>query len=147
MNVIWRMSSTGYVWTDGNGPRARWTLVNIISGDVKYRLFYSILSHRHNLGRSSGHTHEFARIPFHLVLFSAALVELPKSSPVHSLTLSSHLFFCLPLFMSLASKKLREHIGFGPSVCPSVCPLRLLLVVRVYSVQKNKRIRIFFGRT
>ena len=43
-------------------------------------------------------TDEFATIPFHFVLFSAALVELAKSIPVHSLILSSHLFFCLPLF-------------------------------------------------
>ena len=60
-------------------------------------LFYSILSH--NLGGSSGTTDEFATIPFHLDLFSAALVELAKSIPVHSLILSSHLFFCLPLFL------------------------------------------------
>ena len=45
-----------------------------------------------------GTTDEFATIPFHLVLFSAALVELAKSIPVHSLILSSHLFLCLPLF-------------------------------------------------
>ena len=32
-------------------------------------------------------------------LFSAALVELAKSIPVHSLILSSHLFFCVPLFL------------------------------------------------
>ena len=43
-------------------------------------------------------TDEFAIIPFHLDLFSAALFELAKSIPVHSLILSSHLFFCLPLF-------------------------------------------------
>ena len=36
---------------------------------------------------------------FHLDLFSAALAELVKSIPVHSLILSSHLFFCLPLFL------------------------------------------------
>ena len=30
---------------------------------------------------------EFATIPFHLVLFSAALVELTNSIPVHSLIL------------------------------------------------------------
>ena len=41
----------------------------------------------------------FATIPFHLDLFSAALVELAKSISVHSLILSSHLFFCLPLFL------------------------------------------------
>ena len=42
---------------------------------------------------------EFTTIPFYLVLFSAALAELAKSVPVHSLILSYHLFFCLPLFL------------------------------------------------
>ena len=51
------------------------------------------------LGGRRGTTDEFATIPFHLDLFSAALVELAKSIPVHSLILSSHLFFCLPLFL------------------------------------------------
>ena len=46
-----------------------------------------------------GTTDEFAIVPFHFVLFSAALVELAKSIPVHSLILSSHLFFCLPFFL------------------------------------------------
>ena len=45
-----------------------------------------------------GTTDEFTTIPFHLVLFSVALVELTNSFPVHSLILSSHLFLCLPLF-------------------------------------------------
>ena len=40
---------------------------------------------------------EFATIPFHLVLFSAALVELTNSIPVLSLILSSHPILCLPL--------------------------------------------------
>ena len=44
-------------------------------------------------------TTDFATIPFHLVWFSAALVELAESTPVHSLILSSHLFFCLPLLL------------------------------------------------
>ena len=44
-----------------------------------------------------GTTDEFATIPFHFVLFSAALVELTNSISVHSLILSSHLFLCLPL--------------------------------------------------
>ena len=46
-----------------------------------------------------GTTDEFAAIPCYLVLFSAVLVELAKSIPVHFLILSSHLFFCLPLFL------------------------------------------------
>ena len=77
------------------------------------RLIYSILSH--NLGRSSGlfsilfypitlkgrrgTIDEFATIPFHLDLFSTTLVELAKPIPVHSLILSSHLSFCLSLFV------------------------------------------------
>ena len=64
--------------------------------DTRGNFYFSILSH--NLGRSSGTTDEFATIPFHIVLFSAALVELTKSIPAHSLILSSHLFFCLHLF-------------------------------------------------
>ena len=60
--------------------------------------FYSILFYPITLEGRRGTTDEFATIPFHLDLFSAALVELAKSIPVHSLILSSHLFFCLPLF-------------------------------------------------
>ena len=63
------------------------------------KLAYSILFYPITLGGRQGTTDEFATIPFHLDLFSAALVELAKSIPVHSLILSSHLFFCLPLFL------------------------------------------------
>ena len=62
-------------------------------------LFYSILFYPITLGGRRGTTDEFATIPFHPDLFSAALVALAKSIPVHSLILSSHLFFCLPLFL------------------------------------------------
>ena len=59
----------------------------------------SILFYPITLEGRRGITDEFVTIPFHLVLFSAALVELAKSIPVHSLILSSRLFFCLPLFL------------------------------------------------
>ena len=62
-------------------------------------IFYSILFYPITLEGRRGTTDEFATIPFHLDLFSAALVELAKSIPVHSLILSSHIFFCLPLFL------------------------------------------------
>ena len=62
-------------------------------------LFYSILFYPITLEGRRGTTDEFASIPFHLDLFSAAPVELVKSIPVHSLILSSHLFFCLPLLL------------------------------------------------
>ena len=58
--------------------------------------FYSILFYPIALESCRDTTDEFATIPFHLVPFSAALVELAKSIPVHSLILSFHLFFCLP---------------------------------------------------
>ena len=60
---------------------------------------YSILFYPITWEGRRGTTDEFATTPFHLDLFSAALVELAKSIPVHSLILSSHLFFCLPLFL------------------------------------------------
>ena len=60
---------------------------------------YSILFYPITLEGHRGTTDELATIPFHLDLFSAALVELAKSIPVHSLILSSHLFVCLPLFL------------------------------------------------
>ena len=45
-------------------------------------------------------TVDIATIPFHPSLSSAALKESPNPIPVHSLMLSSHLFFCLPLFLA-----------------------------------------------
>ena len=70
------------------------------SGNVVTRTgIYSILFYPIILEGRRGTTDEFATIPFHLDLFSAALVELAKSIPVHSLILSSDLFFCLPLFL------------------------------------------------
>ena len=72
--------------------------IDLLYNPTKYHsiLFYSIPI---TLGGRRGTTDEFATIPFHLDLFAAALVELAKSIPVHSLILSSHLFFCLPLLL------------------------------------------------
>ena len=70
-------------------------------GMLPYQLwkYHSILFYPITLEGRQGTTDEFATTPFHLDLFSAALVELAKSIPVHSLILSSNLFFCLPLFL------------------------------------------------
>ena len=65
----------------------------LLAGQISI-LFYPI-----TLEGRRGTTDEFATIHFHLDLFSADLDELAKSIPVHSLILSSHLFFCLPLFL------------------------------------------------
>ena len=80
----------------------KWTKRQIICQSANYLSFYksiSILFYPITLGGCWGTTEDFATIPFHLDLFSAALVELTKSIPIHSLILSSHLFFCLPLFL------------------------------------------------
>ena len=52
------------------------------------------------LGGRRGTTDDVATIPGHLSLSSAALRESPNPIPVHSLMLSSHLFFCLPLLLA-----------------------------------------------
>ena len=52
-----------------------------------------------NLGAGRGTTDGVATIPFHPSVFSAAPRESPNSIPVHSLMLSSHLFFCLHLLL------------------------------------------------
>ena len=46
-----------------------------------------------------GTTDDFATSFLHVSLFSTALWDLPNSRPVHSLMLSSHLFFCLPCLL------------------------------------------------
>ena len=46
-----------------------------------------------------GTRNDYATTPFHNIPSSAALAELAKSIPVHSLILSSHLVFCLPLLL------------------------------------------------
>ena len=64
---------------------------NIIEFEFENVLFISIFSlfYPITLEGCRGTTDEFATMPFHLDLFSAALVELAKSIPVHSLILSS----------------------------------------------------------
>ena len=63
------------------------------------RLHFAYFSSPQTLEDCWGITYDFTTIPFHLVLFSVALDELAKSIPVHSLILSSHLFFSLPLLL------------------------------------------------
>lgn len=57
--------------------------------------FIFFLIYRMTLQCRWGTTADFATILFYHVLFSAVLVELTLSIPVHSLTLSSSLFFYL----------------------------------------------------
>ena len=53
-----------------------------------------------NLGGHQATTDDVATIPFHPSLSSAVLRESPNPIPIHSLMLSSYLFFCLPLLLA-----------------------------------------------
>ena len=75
-----------------------WEAVCIIS--FFYVDIIIISSQSLNLGGRRGTKDDVATIPFHPSLSSAALRESPNPIPVHSLMLSSHLFFCLPLLLS-----------------------------------------------
>ena len=91
----------GVVYTEGIGVITKCTVNDRFPLPLpsrKHILFYSLF-YLITLEDRRGTSDEFATIPFHLVLFSAALVELVKSIPVHPLILSSHLFFCLPLIL------------------------------------------------
>ena len=57
--------------------------------------------HHHSLNREGrwGTTGDFATSFLHFSLFSTALWDLPNSTPVHSLMLSSHLFLCPPCLL------------------------------------------------
>ena len=78
----------------------KWSPASQTFNNYFYLFLYLFLFYPITLEGRRGTTYEFATTPFHLVLFSAPLVKMAKSIPVHSLILSSHLFFCLPLFLS-----------------------------------------------
>ena len=68
---------------------------------------FCLLIHLHHylsLNREGrwGTTDDLATSFLHFSLFSAALWDLANSRLVHSLMLSSHLFFCLPFFFPLS---------------------------------------------
>ena len=72
--------------------------------DVQYHMqiytSHRVSSQSLNLEGRRGTTDDVTTIPFHPSLSSAALRESPNPIPVHSLMLSSHLFFCLPLLLA-----------------------------------------------
>ena len=98
-NILGKVASDKYrFFLSSNISHRMLQCLNYING-ITEKNNYSILFYPITLEGHRCTTDEFATIPFHLVLFSAVLVELAKSIPVHSLILSSHLFFCLPLFL------------------------------------------------
>ena len=76
------------------------TFFILISARGRCNFISSLSSQSLNLGGRRGTTDDVATIPFHPSLSSAALRESPIPIPDHSLMLSSHLFFCLPLLLA-----------------------------------------------
>ena len=65
-------------------------------------------------------------------MFSTALWDFANSRPVHSLMLSSHLFFCLPCFLPPFTVPCKMVLARpdGREICPHHCSLRLFTMVR-----------------
>ena len=74
--------------------------IAFINFNLRSSFIILISSQSLNLGGRRGTTDEVATIPFHHSLSSAALRESPNPIPIHSLMLSFHLFFCLPLLLA-----------------------------------------------
>ena len=111
---------------------------------------YSILFYPITLAGRRRTTDEFETILFHLVPFSAALVKLAKSIPVHSLILSPHLFllsasvffpFIVPCRIVFAKPEDRETWPNHLSFCfltrvrsSSYSPLAAWIFLRTFSL-------------
>ena len=94
-----------------------------------------------------GTTDGFETIPFHLVLFSAALVELAKSISVHSLMLFSHLYFCLPLFLFPFTVPCRIVFAKPEDLETWPNPLSVRFLTRVRSSLYSPMVALIFLRT
>ena len=91
--VWWEIRTTHRTARGGHGHQYDDYHLQYSSDCYSQHHLFSILFYPITLEGRRGTTDEFATIPFHLDLFSAALVELAKSIQVHSLILSSHLVF------------------------------------------------------
>ena len=84
-------------------------VLTVLKKDI---LFCSNHHHHHdqffNREGRWGTKDDFATSFLHFSLLSTALWDLPNSRPVHSLTLSSHLFLCLPSRLSGLAKTILQ---------------------------------------
>ena len=98
-------------WADAQADlRLRWahthfvgfifTVLSNINGVQIFVHLWDISSQSLNFGGRRGTTDDVATITFYLFLSSAALRESPNPIFVHSLMLSSHLFFCFNLLLT-----------------------------------------------
>ena len=94
------------------------------------------MNHHHHLSLNRegrwDTTADFRTSFLHLLLFSTALWDLAKSRPVHSLTLSSQLFLCLPCLLPpfTVSCKMVSARPDERDTCPYHCSLCLFTTVR-----------------
>ena len=90
--------------------------------------------HHQSLNREGrwGTTDDFATSFLHFSLFSTALWDLPKSRPVHSLMLSSHLFLCPPCLLPPFTVPCKMVLARPDELetWPYHCSLRLFTIVR-----------------
>ena len=79
-----------------------------------------------------GTTGDFKISFFHFSLLSCALWDLANSRPVHSLMLSSHLFFCLPCLLPSFTVPCKMVLARpdDPETRPYHCSLRLFTPVK-----------------
>ena len=108
-SVFWKLNFVLF-WTDHQ--KAKFTRfyaagINLLSANksrnwltIKLSPAFILLSQSLNLDGRRGTTDDVATIPVHLSVSSAALKESPNYIPVHSVMLSSHVFFCLPLLLT-----------------------------------------------
>ena len=109
---------------------------------VSFVFIFSILFYPLILQGRQGTTYDFATTPCYLVLFTAALVKLAKFISGHSLILSSHPFFCLPLPLfpftvpcRIVFAKPEDFVGIGEKLMTKICRLTLVKLppMHVYS--------------
>ena len=79
-----------------------------------------------------GTTDDFTTSFLHVSLFSTALWDLPNSRPVHSLMLSSNLFFCLPCLLPSFTVPCKMVLASPDEwkTCPYHCIFCLFMMVR-----------------
>ena len=96
-------------------------------------------------------TDDFTTSFLHFSMFSTALWDLQNSRPVHSLMLSSHLFFCLPCLLPAVTVPCKMGLDRPDEreTCPYHFSLHLFTMVRRSScvqLPAGSRHRLLHGK-
>ena len=108
-----------------NTPRWQANVANITLQSYHTRYNITSLHLSHSLVDRWGTKDDRATTVLHSSLFSAFRRASPSFNPVHSVTLSSHIFFCLPLLFPPCTVPCR--IIFASPVDLVLCPYHLSL--------------------